>query len=174
MLLVLSSLVGERIRILDILSLEDKMKLKDLAEKLGISLGRTLGLTTNLVKKGYIRKVGSAFSLSRQGRVALKELRPIRVEEGFRFYVDIGEYTGLTAYSLEDFLENIGKVDVKSIEFHTSRGDFEKWIRDVFHDRAIEQEITRIRETELKGETLRSKIREVVYAKLKSLMEEFP
>jgi len=109
------------------------MKLKDLAEKLGISLGRTLGLTTNLVKKGYIRKVGSAFSLSRQGRVALKELRPIRVEEGFRFYVDIGEYTGLTAYSLEDFLENIGKVD-----------------------------------------TLRSKIREVVYAKLKSLMEEFP
>lgn len=164
----------ERIRILDMLSLEDNVSLKGLAAKLGISLGKTLGLTTNLVKKGYIKKVGPLFSLSHQGRVVLKELRPIRVEEGFRFYVDIDRYTGLTAYSLEEFLEDIRKIEIESIEFHTSRGDFEKWIREVFHDEMLECEMHRIQETELKGETLRNEIQELISSRLKNLRKLFP
>jgi len=161
-------LAVKRIRILEVLAKVDDFDLKSLATTLGLSLGKTLGLTTYLVKRGYVKKVGSSFSLSPQGRAALKELEPIKTEECFHFYTDIGRYTGLAACSLEKFLEDIEKVDVKSVEFHTSRGDFEKWMKDVFHDDLLEQEIRRIREAKLKGESLREKVKEVVNSRLKN------
>jgi len=41
----------------------------------------------------------------------------------FYFCVDVGQYTGVSAASYEDFLASIKRVDVKSLSFHVDRGD---------------------------------------------------
>ncbi len=43
-------------------------------------------------------------------------------------------YTGVSASSLKEFMEKIMEVNVKSLEFHQGRGDFEKWIAKVLQD----------------------------------------
>ena len=49
----------------------------------------------------------------------------------FHFCVDIGDYTGISAFSYEDFLTSIKQVKAKSLSFHVERGDFQKWVLDV-------------------------------------------
>ena len=53
----------------------------------------------------------------------------------FHFCVDVGEYTGISAFSYEDFLKSVKKVKAKSLSFHLERGDFQKWVFDVLRDK---------------------------------------
>ena len=50
-------------------------------------------------------------------------------ERAFYFYSGIGQFTGLSSDSLADFRDKIRSVDIRSIQFHVARGDFEAWIR---------------------------------------------
>jgi hypothetical protein len=70
-------------------------------------------------------------------------LRRVPYQEGFRFSRGIGDYTGQVATSLEDFAEMLQAVDLKSIEFHMQRQDFEKWIRNVFGDEELAKRVSR-------------------------------
>ena len=45
-------------------------------------------------------------------------LRTVPYEEGFNFYIDIGQPTKNTATSLEQFAKELEVVDVKSVSFH--------------------------------------------------------
>src|SRR5512135_2055229 len=65
--------------------------------------------------------------------------RRVPYQEGFRFAIGIGNYTGQVATNLEDFAEMLRTVDSKSIDFHMERHDFEKWITDVFGDEKLAQ-----------------------------------
>jgi hypothetical protein len=47
-------------------------------------------------------------------------------ENAFYFYVDVGIYADRCAVNLADFYDILVDVDIRSIEFHMSRGDFEK------------------------------------------------
>jgi hypothetical protein len=49
-------------------------------------------------------------------------------EKDFYFFTAVGNYAGESATSFEEFLEKIKKIEIKSLEFHLYRGDFEKWI----------------------------------------------
>lgn len=71
-------------------------------------------------------------------------MRRVPYQEGFRFSTGIGNYTGQVATSLEDFTEMLRTVDLKSIDFHMERHDFEKWIRDVFGDERLAQIVNRM------------------------------
>lgn len=73
-------------------------------------------------------------------------LRTVPDEEAFYFNMRKGGkivHTGLVAHSLKEFVEIFDKIDLKSIEYHLREGcnDFAAWIRDVFRDRELAEEV---------------------------------
>ena len=90
-------------------------------------------------------------------------------EKAFYFFTSIGNYTGLSASSLKEFTERIGEINVKSLEFHLYRGDFERWITEVLEDNELAGEIRKLQKFNLMGEALRSQLNIVVSRRLKQL-----
>lgn len=76
-------------------------------------------------------------------------------EWGFYFYEDIGKPLYEVAFNPQDLKEKIRKVPVSSLEFHQKRGDFARWIRDVFKDLQLAEAIKKIDKT---GEDLRREL----------------
>lgn len=83
-------------------------------------------------------------------------LLTVSANEPFLFYVDEGEksYTGIMAWSLKGLLDALKKVDIRSIEFHNSRGDFERWADESILDKTLAGRLKKIRLSETKGEPL--------------------
>ena len=100
-----------------------------------------------------------------------KILRSITEQEGFHFYIAIGEPTGETAVSLADFAEKMGSVDVRSVNFHYTRKDFEKWILEVIGDAELASRLIRISRIHIgiKGEALRNQIIRAVKVRLSEI-----
>ncbi len=100
-----------------------------------------------------------------------KILRNVKEEEGFHFYIAIGEPTGKTAVSLADFAEKMAYVDVRSVNFHYPRRDFEKWILEVIGDSKLASRINMISRMHIgmKGEALRNQIIRVVKVRLSEI-----
>lgn len=96
-------------------------------------------------------------------------LRESRQVAPFYFYVDIGNYTGVSAASYEEFLASIKKVDAKSLSFHIKRGDFERWILDVLCDEKLAKEIGEIKNKNLRGQALRNRLCRIVSERYKEL-----
>jgi hypothetical protein len=92
-------------------------------------------------------------------------------ERAFYFFTSIGNYTGKSAASLEEFLEKIKEVSAKSLEFHFYRGDFEKWFIKVLQDEELAEEFKKLYTLNLFGETLRDQLCHVVSVHLKRLTE---
>jgi len=74
-------------------------------------------------------------------------LRSVRDEEAFYFNMQKGGkivHTGFVAHSLKEFVEIFDKIDLKAIEYHLREGcnDFAAWIRDVFRDKELAEEVT--------------------------------
>ena len=99
---------------------------------------------------------------------ANKILRKVTVQEGFRFFRGIGDYTGKVAMSLEDFAVDLRTIDLRSIEFHFQRQDFEKWIRNVLGDEELAKSLSQIR-MGLQGEKLRNELIMVVTKRVDDL-----
>jgi hypothetical protein len=100
--------------------------------------------------------------------VISKILRTVQSNEGFHFFRAPGDSTGKTATSLADFVEKLRTVDIRSVNFHFPRQDFEKWLRDVIGDAELSRRIGRIRK-ETHGEKLRSEIIQAVKGRLDEL-----
>jgi hypothetical protein len=100
--------------------------------------------------------------------IASRILRILPYTEAFYFFTGIGQYSGEVAASLSDFRNKIETIDVKSIDFHFKRQDFEKWIRETLGDSELADEISRIRMT-VQGEDLRDKIRQALENRLAEL-----
>jgi len=88
-------------------------------------------------------------------------LRTVSPSEAFLFYADIGQYTGKSASSILDFLAKLNEIPLKSIEFHFSRGDFEKWVRETLGDTYLADRLREV-ESSNQGEELRKNIQEIV------------
>jgi len=100
-----------------------------------------------------------------------KILRKVTVEEGFRFFREIGDYTGKVAMSLEDFAVDLRTMDLRSIEFHVQREDFEKWILNVLNDEELAKSLSKIR-VEFQGEKLRNELVTVVTKRIEELKKK--
>lgn len=87
----------------------------------------------------------------------------------FYFYIDIGECTGVTAASYEDFLASIKKVKTKSLSFHVKRGDFEKWALNALKDEKLAKEIGKLKNRKLWGQALRNRLYQIVSERHKEL-----
>jgi hypothetical protein len=118
--------------------------------------------------KGQV--VMNAASVQKKAPVSIQIVqritRRVPYEQGFRFSTGIGEYTGQVATSLEDFAETLKTVELKSIDFHMERCDFEKWVSGIFGDEELAHMINR--RTLFQGENRRN---ELVMAMLSHLEE---
>ena len=65
------------------------------------------------------------------------------VEQGFWFTDEGGTIAG-PARTLKDFLSLLGQVPPGVLAGHAQRGDFSRWIADVFHDHALASEIRKV------------------------------
>jgi hypothetical protein len=82
----------------------------------------------------------------------LKPNEKVTPEWGFYFYAAFNKPLFEAAFNLEDLKKKIGKVPVASLEFHQNRGDFARWIRDVFKETQLAERIAKTTST---GEELR-------------------
>lgn len=98
-----------------------------------------------------------------------KILATLPREKAFYFFTSIGNYTGINALSLKEFVEKIGEVNVKSLEFHLCRGDFEKWVNDVLQDSDLASEMRKLQRLNLTGEDLRNQLFLAASRRLKNL-----
>jgi hypothetical protein len=88
-------------------------------------------------------------------------LSEVPQERAFHFYESMGAHTGRWARSLVEFCNSLPDLSAKSIEFHTQRGDFEKWIR-YLQDNALASQIAKLRARKLTGEALRTELYNLV------------
>ena len=99
-----------------------------------------------------------------------KALRTVPREKAFYFFTSIGNYTGVNAASLKEFVERINEVNVKSLEFHLYRGDFEKWTTEVLEDPWLAGDIKKLQKFGLTGSALRNQLFLTVSRRMKRLM----
>jgi hypothetical protein len=92
-------------------------------------------------------------------------LRIVPANNAFYFFTDIGQYTNRCSACLGDFCNALQIIDVKSVEFHSKRGDFAKWIRETLGDKELANEIERVTKT-IRGEELRTTIHQTVDTRL--------
>jgi predicted transcriptional regulator len=158
--------------------MSDPVTLQEISEKTGLNHQSANMRLQNLRSEGLVTASGDGFIITEKGKEAIgfpkideKEaqeiLRKTLPENAFYFYAEVDQPSGLSSDCLMDFCEKIKSADVKSIEFHTSRGDFESWIR-FLGDLELEKRIGLIREANLAGEDLRQRL----YTALKMRSDE--
>ncbi len=94
-------------------------------------------------------------------------LRTVHFDHGFHF-TENGEYTGVTATSLDEFASKLQTVDVHSVLFHYPRGDFQRWIEDTLGDKALAERMCFIK-PDIEGEPLRKQLLKIVRSRLSDL-----
>lgn len=104
---------------------------------------------------------------------AARILRKLSRENAFYFFTSIGNYTGENAASLEEFGKKIREVNVKSLEFHFYRDDFEKWIAEVLEDGELAEEIKTLKNLKPVGNSLRGQLHLIVSKRFDKLKSEF-
>ncbi|MBS7643995.1 helix-turn-helix domain-containing protein [Candidatus Bathyarchaeota archaeon] len=173
----------QRARILRALEeLAQPLSLKVIEEKAGLGRAQILGLLRGLIKAGYVQAVGkpAKYLITEKGKeltiklanskdAAARILKYVAPHHAFHFYIAIGQSTGQAAKSLAEFCDFLKTIDVRSIEFHLPRGDFEKWIKEVLSDIELSAKIVEIKKLGLKGEELRKKLYETVKARYDEL-----
>ena len=149
------------------------MKLEEIAKKIGMRTSSTMGYLLGLIKAKYVsvpqKHYYAITNLGKQAlglpkidkKLALNILSSLPLEKAFHFHTGINQYLGVYANNLKDFADKIQKIDLKSIEFHLPRRDFELWIRDL-GDPELSKKISLIRRTSLSGENLRKEVYETV------------
>lgn len=85
-------------------------------------------------------------------------LRSLSREKAFYFFTSIGNYTGESAASLEEFVKKILDVNVKSLEFHLYRGDFERWVAETLEDSVLTSKIRQLKFLKPIGIDLRDRL----------------
>jgi hypothetical protein len=100
----------------------------------------------------YSKEHGETPKLNSPPELPKKE---VAREWGFYFYQDVNKPIFEAAFNLEEFWEKVKKVPVASLEFHQKRGDFAKWIRDVFKETQLADRIEKIYSS---GEDLRREL----------------
>jgi len=115
-------------------------------------------------KKEILEEYGKKYDgLPRCNVIGREHLVPLKkiasAHKGFYFYEELGKPTCQVAVSLKDFLEKLREVPAVSIEFHQNRGDFAKWIRNVFGAALLADAIERVKGA---GEDLRRQLIETV------------
>ena len=85
-------------------------------------------------------------------------LETVSREKAFYFFTSVGNYIGESASSLKEFMDQVQVVDIRSLDFHSGRGDFERWFREVWGYEKLANVMKRMKRRKLTGEALRTQI----------------
>ncbi|RLI37616.1 hypothetical protein DRO55_00955 [Candidatus Bathyarchaeota archaeon] len=170
-----------KINILRVLWEADKpLTLKEISVRAGVKPRSANMHLLNLRMMGYVETPRRGFyALTDEGKAALglprvdgegarRILGEVPPEKAFHFYLKIGSPLGLSARSLTQFCEMVKTINIKSIEFHTARGDFELWIH-FLGDVELAKRIRLLREKGLSGEELRGKLYKIIKSRCEEL-----
>jgi hypothetical protein len=140
------------------------MTIQGIAEKTGINSSSSMGYLLGLIKAKYVSVPQKHYyAITNLGKQA-----QVPVEKAFHFYYDLNQHSGVYADSLKDFVAKIQTVDLKSIEFHVQRKDFELWIRSL-GDLELSKKLGLLRMRNLSGENLRTGLYETVNSRCEEL-----
>jgi hydrogenase maturation factor HypF (carbamoyltransferase family) len=95
-------------------------------------------------------------------------LRTLSRKNAFYFFTSVGNYTGQSAMSLEEFANKIREDETTSLEFHLYREDFEKWTAEVLEDSELTEKISDLKNLE----PVRSALRDQLYLIVSKRLEE--
>ncbi len=84
-------------------------------------------------------------------------LRLLPPDRALHYYID-GEYTGLSAHSLDEFHDTINLAPSESLEFHLRGGDFELWLEHTVGDAKLAKRIGELKKYPIQPEGLREKL----------------
>jgi len=156
------------------------MTLQGISEKVGLNSSSSMGYLLGLIKAKYVsvpqKHYYAITNLGKQAlglpkvdkNLALNLLSPVSVEKAFHFYYGLNQNSGVYADSLKTFVDKIQNIDLKSIEFHVPRKDFELWIRSL-GDLELYKKMELLRMKDLSGENLRKEILETVNSRIEEL-----
>jgi hypothetical protein len=99
---------------------------------------------------------------------ANKLLRSVPKNEGLGLYKAPGEFTGKTATSLSDLVEKLRTVDIRAVNHHFKRREFEKWLRGTVGDEELARRFGKVNR-ELHGEKLRTQLINTIKTRLEEL-----
>ncbi len=97
-------------------------------------------------------------------------LETVPKDKAFYFFTEVGSYTGCFSSSIKEFRDAIKTIDLRSLEFHTARGDFENWVGEVLKDNELALKMSEIRKANPSGEELRKRLYETVSARYDQLV----
>jgi hypothetical protein len=87
---------------------------------------------------------------------------PLPKQKRFYFRTDKG-YLGTEAASLFEFKELLPRLPLASLEYHQTRGDFTRWIREALGDETLAAQLEKLAHREpINGEALRQALLERV------------
>ena len=159
-------MMEEQLKVLKAMNeVTSRIDMNGFARLVGLNPYQTIERVQELVNTGFVRKVGGGYGITEKGKALLEAFAPVPKDAAFHFYTAIGQPTGFSAESLKDFYEIVKRVVVESLEFHLYRDDFENWIKAVFKDAALADELAKMKNSQLKGEDLRQEILKAIAAK---------
>ena len=148
---------------------EKKREKKGIKQKIFMLMPKNMMLRVHVLSEARLMPRRPEIKKTVLDKVTISRIeRVVPHHEGFHFFKGLGDSTDKVAISLTDFHEKMRNVDIRSVNFHFKRQDFEKWIRDVVGDAELSRRIGRIKK-ESHGENLRSKIIQTVKERLEEL-----
>ena len=168
------SLPPKKIEILEMLLMHNEpVRSKQLAEEMNNSFPEIQMHLIGLMKKGYaISPEKAYYAISEAGKEALglptidtQKAKTILdgtpQSKSFHFYLELNKPLNAYAATLNEFEDEVTKVNVHSLEFHNKRGDFAVWF-DNIGDSELTKKMELLQKMNIFGETLRSKLHEIV------------
>ena len=160
--------------ILETMLLNDKpAKAAQIAKDIGKEFPSVMMHLIGLTRMGYANSPEKGqYTITEKGKKALgipeinKEnasaiLSHSPRDKAFHFYAGIGKPLNLYAQGIQDFCDKILKVNVDTIEFHVTRGDFEAWFAGL-GDAELAKKTALLKEKKMAGEELRRKLHEII------------
>lgn len=132
-----------------------RMDINVFSQAVGLTPEQAVEQVHWLADLGFLKKVGSGYCLTDKGKNAFKIEVQAPPEKTFTFYEGLDQPLGVSARSIEEFYLGIKTVSWDALDFHLYRGDFEKWIEEVWQDKELASEIDELEGYGLNEEDLR-------------------
>ena len=112
---------------------------------------QALSMLTGLVADKIRRK---------KKEIALKLELPM--DKSFYFFRADGQYTGIHASSIKEFINALDKVPLESILYHLKRRDIQSWLRTIFGLDDLADEIDELSSQQLSAKEAREKLHAII------------
>jgi predicted transcriptional regulator len=139
-----------------------RMDINTFANAVNLTPDQVMEMFQQLIAEGFLHKVGTGYSLTEKGKNAIKITTQVPSDKAFSFYIAVDKPLGFSAHSLEEFYRLIKQVTSDSLDFHTYRGDFESWLRDVIGDHELALDFSEPKAAGLHGEELRKRLLAII------------